>query len=118
MRLYAVRIFVDDFDAARAFYAETLQLPVAWEMADLPAIGLDAGGPQLIVETAAPDGPDAHLVGRFVGVSLQVDDVDQAYWSLGNRGVAFDTPPERQVWGGTLAHFRDPAGNVLTLLGS
>jgi hypothetical protein len=31
--------------------------------------------------------------------------------------VVFDGPPERQIWGGTLAHFRDHAGNVLTLLG-
>jgi len=118
MRLFAVRIFVDDYAAARSFYVETLGLPVAWEMAELAAIGLDAGSAQLIVEAAQPQRPEAGLIGRFVGVSLQVEDVDQAYWSLGNRGVPFDTPPERQVWGGTLAHFRDPAGNVLTLLGS
>jgi predicted enzyme related to lactoylglutathione lyase len=27
-------------------------------------------------------------------------------------------PPEKQPWGGIVAHFRDPDGNVITLLGS
>jgi predicted enzyme related to lactoylglutathione lyase len=33
------------------------------------------------------------------------------------KGVHFTAPPEKQEWGGTLAHFEDPAGNVLTLVG-
>ena len=31
--------------------------------------------------------------------------------------VEFLAPPEKQPWCGSLAHFRDPDGNVLTLLG-
>jgi uncharacterized glyoxalase superfamily protein PhnB len=57
-------------------------------------------------------------VGRFVGVSLEVTDIDATYRTLVERGVQFDAPPERQAWGGTLAHLRDPDGNVLTLLES
>src|SRR4029450_10331043 len=34
------------------------------------------------------------------------------------RGVVFTAPPERQPWGGVLAHSRDPDGNVLSLLGA
>jgi catechol 2,3-dioxygenase-like lactoylglutathione lyase family enzyme len=117
LRLYAVRLFVDDLAAARAFYVDVLGLPIVWEAGEIGALGLDAGGPQLIVETEDPEGPNAGLIGRFAGVSLQVDDIDETYRALSDRGVAFDGPPERQVWGGTLAHFRDPAGNVLTLLG-
>ena len=33
------------------------------------------------------------------------------------RGVQFIEPPEKQPWGGVLAHLRDPDGNILTLLG-
>jgi hypothetical protein len=29
----------------------------------------------------------------------------------------FHAPPEKQEWGGTLAHLKDSAGNVLTLVG-
>ena len=117
MRLYGTRIFVDDHAAARRFYGETLGLSLAWEMPDLGAFGVTVGGPQLIVETTDPNGDDAALVGRFVGVSLQVDDIQATFDQLCAKGVAFEAPPERQPWGGTLAHFRDPAGNVLTLLG-
>lgn len=34
------------------------------------------------------------------------------------RGVEFLAPPQRMPWGGVLAHFRDPDGNVLTLVGA
>jgi hypothetical protein len=31
------------------------------------------------------------------------------------RGVDFVGPPEKQPWGGVLAHLRDPDGDILTL---
>lgn len=34
-----------------------------------------------------------------------------------SRGVHFTDPPEEQPCGGSLAHFPDPVGNILTLLG-
>ena len=34
------------------------------------------------------------------------------------RGVEFLAPPQRMPWGGVLANFRDPDGNVLTLVGA
>lgn len=119
MRVYGVRIFVDDLVAAHRFYAETLELPVAWEMVDQGVAGFDAGGVTLIVEHQEPDDNEGRaLVGRFVGLSLAVDDIDATWRQLVARGVTFTSPPKEQFWGGVLAHFRDPAGNVLTLLGS
>ncbi|WP_416897314.1 MAG: VOC family protein [Minwuia sp.] len=115
MKLYGVRIFVDNFAAAQAFYGETLGLKANWSMPEIGAAGFDVGTAELIVEAAS--GKDRALVGRFVGVSLQVDDIDAAYRSMTAKGVTFEQPPEKQVWGGTLAHFRDPSGNILTLLG-
>jgi len=117
MRLYGIRLFVDDLDAARTFYGTTLGLPLAWEAGEMGAVGYRAGDGVLIVEREDPDGPDGLLVGRFAGVSLHVDDIAATYRALSAKGVAFTGPPERQPWGGSLAHFRDPAGNVLTLLG-
>ncbi len=115
MDLYGVRIFVDDLEGALAFYGETLGLAVAWDAGD--AVGFQAGPGVLIVEHARRDGPDGALVGRFVGVSLQVADIHAKHRALAERGVVFEGPPAQQGWGGWLAHFRDPAGNVLTLLG-
>jgi uncharacterized glyoxalase superfamily protein PhnB len=34
---------------------------------------------------------------------------------LRSRGVAFTGEPEKQFWGGTLATFKDPAGNELQI---
>jgi len=55
-------------------------------------------------------------VGRFVGVTLMVDDIAETYARLTSRGVEFTGRPEKQHWGGTLAHFKDLDGNVLTLM--
>ena len=49
-------------------------------------------------------------------MSLAVADVEATYARLRARGVAFEARPERMPWGGVLAHFRDPDGNVLTLV--
>lgn len=117
MRLYGVRIFVDDLIAARRFYVEQLGLCVNWEMGELDAFGAALDNAELIVERSAPGDEGGGLVGRFVGVSLQVDDIQAEFEALRARGVTFEGPPVRQPWGGWLAHFRDPAGNVLTLLG-
>jgi lactoylglutathione lyase len=74
---------------------------------------------QLVLERVDPsDAEGRALVGRFVGVTLEVPDVLATYEHLVARGVDFVEPPEKQPWGGILAHFRDPDGNVLTLSGS
>ena len=86
-------------------------------MPEMNAAGFNAGSAELIVEEEDPAGEDGDLIGRFAGVSLQVDDIDAVYKSLSAKGVHFHGAPEKQVWGGTLAHFDDPAGNTLTLVG-
>jgi predicted enzyme related to lactoylglutathione lyase len=53
-----------------------------------------------------------------VGCSIEVEDIQATYSKLVAKGVHFTAPPEKQEWGGTLAHFEDTAGNVLTLVGS
>ena len=118
-KLYAVRIHVTDWERALAFYSETLGMPVVFAESEMGWAELDTGEAHLALERADPDDAEARLlVGRFVSVSLQVDDIDETYEILTTRGVQFVGPPEKQPWGGVLAHFRDPDGNVLTLLGS
>ncbi len=117
MRLYGVRIFVDDFERARAFYGDILALAENWAMPDAKAAGFAVGDGELIVEEAGP-GHEHHAdIGRFVGVSLAVEDIGARHRALAEAGVPFLGPPQEQEWGGALAHFRDPAGNILTLLG-
>ncbi|MEM9174193.1 MAG: VOC family protein [Myxococcota bacterium] len=114
-----VRIFTRDWERALAFYSETLGIPVHFADAAMGWAQLDVGGVFLAVEKLAHDDPEADdLVGRFLAVSLEVDDIESAHRTLVERGVRFVEPPTEQPWGGVLAHLEDPDGNVLTLLGA
>jgi len=123
--LIVVRVFVRDWPRAVAFYRDTLGIPVAFSSDELGWAQLDTGAAQLALERFSEETPeragDAQeaeaLVGRFVGASLAVADIEATYATLVQRGVDFLSPPERMPWGGVLAHFRDPEGNVLTLVG-
>jgi len=120
MKLYGVRVFVRDWERACAFYGDVLGLPLRFKDAAVGWAEFDVGGPVIGVERVDPEGDAAdpeRLVGRFVGISLEVDDIAATYQRLRRRGVSFRSPPQRQPWGGVLAHLEDPEGNVLTLLG-
>ncbi len=79
---------------------------------------LATGEGQLALERVQPGDEESEaLVGRYVGVSLQVEDIHATHKTLVDRGVEFTMPPTKQPWGGVLAHLKDPDGNVLTLLG-
>jgi len=115
-RLSYVRVFVRDWPRALHFYGETLGIPFAFKSEEMGWAQLATGVAQLALERFTP-GEEEDLVGRFLGVSLAVEDIDATYEELRGRGVEFLSPPERMPWGGVLAHFRDPDGNVLTLIG-
>ncbi|MBM4383539.1 MAG: VOC family protein [Deltaproteobacteria bacterium] len=112
-----VRVFVRDFDRAVSFYTDALGMKLAQRSDEFGWAELATGDAKLALERVAPsDAEGEALVGRFVGVSLAVADVEATYARLRERGVAFEAPPEHMPWGGVLAHFRDPDGNVLTLV--
>jgi catechol 2,3-dioxygenase-like lactoylglutathione lyase family enzyme len=113
--LSAVRIFVDDIERSRHFYRDVLELRETSATPDWAVYDLD--GKDIIVETVPADDPEHDLVGRLLAVSFEVDDIDAVYRDLTAKGVAFEQPPEKQNWGGTLAFPRDPDGNILTLVG-
>jgi predicted enzyme related to lactoylglutathione lyase len=46
---------------------------------------------------------------------LLVDDVDEAYKTLKEKGVQFVTEPKDQPWGARTAEFTDPDGNKFIL---
>ena len=118
MELYAVRVFVRQWADACVFYGTTLGLKERFRNDEIGWAEYDLGGPCIGLERVEPDDSEGEaLVGRFVGISLRVDNLNETYKSLQSKGVPFSRPPEKQEWGGSLAHFEDPDGNVLTLLG-
>jgi len=117
MNLNTVRIFVRDLTQARQFYEHAVGLTLKADGVNYGYCVFQAGSAELVVETVGDDAPDEEqvLVGRFTGLSFAVDDVLAKYEELTARGVVFTGTPEVQAWGGTLATFRDPAGNELQM---
>jgi lactoylglutathione lyase len=111
-----VRVFVTDWQRAIHFYTQMLDMKAAFISDGWAEFA--TGKARLALERVDPADPEAaEFGGRFVGASLRVDDIHATYKTLSGRGVEFVGAPERQPWGGWLAHLRDPDGNVLTLLG-
>jgi len=106
-----------DIDAARAFYADTLGLEVTEEHGIL-TLHLATGG-QVIVYPK----PD-HTPADFTVLNFPVDDIEAAVDGLTERGVAFEHyegfgQDEKGIMRGNgpdIAWFRDPAGNVLSVI--
>jgi len=118
-KLTVVRVFVTDWTRALRFYLDTLGMTTTHRSDDWGWAQLATGEGQLAIERVdASDDEGRALVGRFIGVSLQVPDIFATYDTLVARGVEFLAAPEKQPWGGVLAHLRYPDGNVLTLVSS
>ncbi len=117
-KLYAVRIFSFSWQESLEFYRDVVGFPLSFADESLGWAQFDLGSASIGLERCDPKDPEAiDLVGRFVGTSIAVEDIQAVYHSLTSKGVEFTGAPQQQPWGGTLAHFKDPDGNVLTLLG-
>jgi catechol 2,3-dioxygenase-like lactoylglutathione lyase family enzyme len=113
---------VDDLAQAKEFYGGTLGLEVTEEQQ--MGLGLRlAGGTQVFIYPK----PD-HAPASFTVLNFPVDDVDAAVDQLGRAGVRFEQydheglkTDEKGIFRGegsgpTIALFKDPAGNVLSVL--
>jgi catechol 2,3-dioxygenase-like lactoylglutathione lyase family enzyme len=113
---------VDDVGTATRFYGETLGLEVSEipEMEGLLDLTIPGGCKTMIY--AKPD----HAPATFTVLNFPVDDIDQAVDELTAKGVAFehydDGPLKTDAKGilrsdgPKIAWFRDPAGNILSVL--
>lgn len=110
---------VDDTGKAREFYGRTLGLAVS-ESHGMLTLHL-AGGTSVLIYPK-----QNHAPATFTVLNFPVDDVDEAVDDLTRRGVRFETydepglkTDERGIFRGggpTIAWFRDPAGNILSVL--
>jgi predicted enzyme related to lactoylglutathione lyase len=109
---------VDDLDAARSFYGDTLGLTVS--DGPMGVLSLDlADGRSLLIYPKPDFAPATYTILNFA-----VDDVDAAVDELGSRGIEFERyegieQDEKGVargQGPDIAWFKDPAGNILAVL--
>ena len=108
---------VRDLDEAREFYAGTLGLRVSPEDHGQMWLHLADGRDTLVYLQ-----PDA-LPASYTILNFQVDDIAEAVDALVARGVRFErydaAQDERGIFrdeGPYIAWFKDPAGNVLSVL--
>jgi catechol 2,3-dioxygenase-like lactoylglutathione lyase family enzyme len=108
---------VDDLDKARTFYGETLGLETSEEHG---LMWLHLAGGRDILFYQQPDVTPA----SYTILNFQVDEIDGAVDALAARGVRFEryegiAQDERGVsreLGPSIAWFKDPSGNVLSVL--
>ena len=111
---------VDDLDAARSFYRDTLGLEVTDE--EMGILTLHLAGDRATMIYPKPDFEPA----TYTILNFQVGDVTAAVDELSSRGVEFERyddfdQDEKGIahtpgGGPDIAWFKDPAGNILSVL--
>jgi catechol 2,3-dioxygenase-like lactoylglutathione lyase family enzyme len=112
---------VNDLDAAKRFYGETLGVEVSEHDAGL-TLHIDGNRPILVYPK------DNHEPATFTILNFPVDDVEGTVAGLTERGVEFERyegteleTDEQGIFRGggpLIAWFKDPAGNVLSVIKS
>jgi catechol 2,3-dioxygenase-like lactoylglutathione lyase family enzyme len=112
---------VDDLQKAKQFYGETLGLQVS-EDNGLLTLHISGGSNVLVYPK------DNHVPATFTILNFPVDDIDKTVDELVARGVSFERydgfqQDERGIargissgQGPDIAWFKDPAGNILSVL--
>jgi catechol 2,3-dioxygenase-like lactoylglutathione lyase family enzyme len=109
---------VDDIDKAKQFYGETLGVGVS---EDGELLRLHLGGGTQVIVYPKPDFTPA----TYTMLNFPVDDIAKAVDDLVARGVVFERYPgfdqddkgiASETPGPAIAWFKDPAGNILSVL--
>lgn len=117
---------VDDLQKARTFYGDTLGLEITdVEMQDMPKeyrpLSLKAGGGTGVLIYPKPN----HEPATFTVLNFPVSDIEAVVDALSERGVRFeryegdietDEKGIHRNGGPLIAWFKDPAGNVLSVI--
>jgi predicted enzyme related to lactoylglutathione lyase len=112
-------IAIDDVDAAKKFYGETLGVFEVTQL-DEHLLTLRAGNGYAVLLYAKP----GHVPAEHTVLNFPVDDIDRTVEELTARGVAFQRYPGtyqddkgiQRGRGPAIAWFTDPAGNILSVL--
>jgi predicted enzyme related to lactoylglutathione lyase len=111
---------VDDIEAAKRFYGETLGLGVTVLSEEFGVTAIELAGGRTTLIYAKPDFTPA----TYTILNFEVDDVESAVDELASRGVGMERyegfeQDEKGIAHGPgphIAWFKDPAGNILSVL--
>jgi predicted enzyme related to lactoylglutathione lyase len=111
---------VDDVEAAKRFYGETLGLGVTTLSEEFGVTSIELAGGRTTLVYAKPD----FVPATYTILNFEVDDVESAVDELTSRGVEMERyegfeQDEKGIVHGPgphIAWFKDPAGNILSVL--
>jgi predicted enzyme related to lactoylglutathione lyase len=111
---------VVDIAAAKAFYGDTLGLDTELDQ-EMGILTLKLNGGNYVLLYPKDD----HQAATFTVLNFPVDNIDQTVKSLTDLGIKFVQYPElktdengisRESGGPNIAWFKDPAGNIISVL--
>ena len=110
----------DDVRKAKDFYEETLGVKTEWVSEEAGLLALRLAGDRTTLIYQKPDFTPA----TYTILNFPVDDIDEAVDGLAARGVSFERyegfdQDEKGIsrgMGPAIAWFKDPAGNILSVL--
>ncbi|MEK5389459.1 glyoxalase superfamily protein [Margalitia sp. FSL K6-0131] len=120
MEFHAVRLLVNDFQKSLSFYRDVLGFS-EWhndeqEYAYFEKQQLALFSHLKIRDVIGEEQPTNEAFYSKFLLQFEVDNVDETYRGLVNKGVRFINLPHDQVgWGSRVVHLRDPEGNVIEL---
>ena len=111
---------VDDLEKAHAFYSETLGVRASVLDEENGLLSLDLAGDRATLVYQKPD----HAPANYTILNFPVDDIEATVDELAARGVSFERyegfeQDEKGIARGPgpkIAWFKDPAGNILSVL--
>lgn len=111
---------VDDLQKAKEFYGDTLGLKVEDNTMGLLELHIEGNQPIILYEKAS------HSPATFTVLNFPVDDIEDAVDALRAKGITFEqyggdiSTDEKGICrsdqGPDIAWFKDPAGNILSVL--
>jgi catechol 2,3-dioxygenase-like lactoylglutathione lyase family enzyme len=119
-RVFAITLFMDDIEEAKAFYRDVFQMSILNEDTNSVAYGFPGLVVNLLTRAAAPELIEPAPVGEpgapaRMMLTVQVDDVDAVCDRLRARSVEFLNGPMDRPWGPRTATFADPSGHCWEL---
>ncbi|HIM61723.1 MAG TPA: hypothetical protein EYM73_02235 [Dehalococcoidia bacterium] len=108
-----VTFWTDDLEQMFDFYHDVLRLPLHSRHDDF--IAFELGEVRFNIGRHSEVSGASKDPFRFMS-HLGVDDIHSVAKRLAEAGVEFIREPEQESWGGWVATFKDPDGNLLQLL--
>lgn len=108
-----MRIPCKNLKEAGRFYSEKVGLTKSFGSAENGFIGYDLDNVQVLLEL---EEIGEFECGRFLGFSLETENIDKYYKESKRKGIVFTGPPELQSWGGLMTHLIDCSENTFSIV--